>query len=97
MTAIVLLRVEPIGTRKTPAFVDYADGTGELKTLDRPVYPASPDGEAFRRLRVERGVSLREAARRLGISPADVSGLEFGRVVPRDGWTVVRECIGGSL
>lgn len=37
------------------------------------------DGARMRRERIDRGESLREAARRLGISPSDLSRLEHGQ------------------
>lgn len=38
------------------------------------------DGEAMRAARVERGETLRMAARRMGITPSQLSAIECGRV-----------------
>lgn len=40
-------------------------------------------GDRLRRTRIARGESLREAAKRLGVSAASLSDLEHGRVDPR--------------
>lgn len=39
-------------------------------------------GQSHYRARVDRGESVRECARRLGISAADLSGMEHGRLDP---------------
>jgi hypothetical protein len=41
---------------------------------------AARDGEALRQERLARDESLREAAKRMGISPAELSAIEQGRV-----------------
>lgn len=78
-----VLPVEPIGTNRSPAFVDWYDeksGTmkGEFREVDMPAYPLSPCGEAMRHLRVLAGLSLRDAAKMFGISAVDLSSLERG-------------------
>lgn len=87
---IVLDPVQPVGTRKATGFVDRTDGTGGVESWDELVYPPHPEGESFRGLRRSLEISIGEAARRLGIKPSEVSGLEFGRVVPRAGWEQLR-------
>ena len=45
---------------------------------------AARNGEEIRRRRIERGESLRDAARRLGMSPAELSAVENGRDILED-------------
>lgn len=53
----------------------------------------TPFGEAIRRLRAERGVTQREMARAIGVSPAYLSALEHGnRSEPS--WEFVQRVIG---
>lgn len=52
-------------------------GTGEIGEAQAQ---QMADGERRRRDRIHRGVSLKEEALRLGISPAALSDLEHGRV-----------------
>lgn len=75
-----LIPVAPIGTRRSVALVCGPQTSG-LRETEEPTYPPSPRGNALRELRARDGahVTIREAARRLGISPADMSSLEFGR------------------
>jgi transcriptional regulator with XRE-family HTH domain len=46
----------------------------------KPVYP--PMGERLRAARQERGLTLRELAQRLGVSPSMISQIETGRASP---------------
>lgn len=88
-------RVNPIKLRKArvvghtiaPAFVDWYDAQagqmrGELRMVERDVYEGT--GEVFRQARMDAGLSLRQAAERLGLSPAQMSSLEHGQMVPED-------------
>ena len=42
---------------------------------------AARNGSAMRQKRIERGESLLEASRRLGMSPAQLSAIEHGRAI----------------
>ncbi len=53
----------------------------------------TPFGQAMRRLRAERGVSQKEMARALGVSPAYLSSLERGHR-GRPGWQFTQRVIG---
>lgn len=53
----------------------------------------TPFGEAVRRLRAERGVSQKQMAAALGVSPAYLSALEHGNR-GRPGWQFVQRVIG---
>lgn len=53
----------------------------------------TPFGEALRRLRAERGISQKEMARALGVSPAYLSALEHGRR-GRPGWQFTQRVVG---
>ena len=76
---------------KTPsgravAFVHRADGTGGLGEIDS--YTPTEEGSLLRRRRVEMGLSLRELASRLSLTPAEVAALECGRAGTSD-WDAV--------
>ncbi|HMA26006.1 MAG TPA: helix-turn-helix transcriptional regulator [Solirubrobacterales bacterium] len=88
--------IAPIGTREAAGFVYYSDGSGEFRAWSEPTYPPHPEGERFRAARVAAGVSLRAAAKLLGLRPVDVSNLEQGRVVPRGGWAALHERMKGD-
>lgn len=76
---IHLIDVEPVGTRTFRALVRRSSGPCAMEDVTEPKYPASPRGELLRRQRVDAGVSLGALARALGITAADLSGLEHGR------------------
>lgn len=80
-----LLPVAPIGTHRSAAFV-CGPHTSGLREIEEPTYPPSPRGDALRELRAREGahVTIREAARLLGISAVDVSALELGRATLSD-------------
>lgn len=91
--------VEPTGTERHRVHVQRATPRGrvcEWRDVDSPTYPPSPEGEELRRLRVRvADLVLREAARRLGLSPAELSGLERGSLTfvdPR-GWSLARSLL----
>lgn len=71
--------VEPTGSNFGGAFVSRKDGCS-VEFADRPTYARDPRGDAFRRARQDAGIFLVDAARILGITVVDVSGLEHGRV-----------------
>lgn len=77
-----LIDVDPIGEETGPAFVD-GPGIHELRMVTRAVYPDS-GGRAFRAARVDASISLREMARRLGLSAVELSSVERGSARPED-------------
>jgi hypothetical protein len=87
---LLLDPVTPIGTRRASGFASFTDGTSGAHEWEEAIYPPHPEGREFAAFRIALGMSLRETARRLGVNPSEVSGLEFGRFVPRDGWDALR-------
>ncbi len=88
-----VVEVAATGTETSNAFVMRSGGDCKFQPLTEPTYPPHPEGEAFRAQRVHYGWSLRRAAEALGLSPLQVSGLEFGRytfVDPND-WNEARD------
>lgn len=70
-----VLSIAPIGTR------DAGFCTAEFKgarPVHVPVYPPHPRGERLRAKRKEWKIGLREAAKLLGMSAADLSHVESG-------------------
>jgi hypothetical protein len=86
--------VEPIRRELRPAFVDYSDGSGELRNVLFPVYPKP--SMSLREMRRSRGLSLGDTAALLGVTVSVVSGLEFGKYAPVDGWSRVVELLDGG-
>jgi hypothetical protein len=80
-----IIELPAIGTRRTTAFVSRADGCGGLQIVDLPVHPVTLDHERFAEARRAAGLSIRDAALKLGIRAVHVSGLEHGRCAPEDG------------
>ena len=84
--ALKLEAVEPVGTRRSAAFVNRGhaeDGTSlnhSFEEIDVPVYPedAVREGGEIREIRRMLGLSLRDMSRRLGISVVQVCELERG-------------------
>jgi hypothetical protein len=77
--ALKLIRVEPIGKQRTVAFA-CGGGKGGLREVEMDIYPEHKRAVEFREKRVhEAGWSLREAAKKLGLSAAELSDLENGR------------------
>ncbi len=76
-----IIAVTPIGEAETVAFVRRSDGTSAAEEMTVQRYPPSPEGDALRAFRCDGDphLSLGDAGRLLGMSPADVSGLEMGR------------------
>ncbi len=50
-----------------------------MKGVSGPVAAAPNTREAVRRLRAARGISVRELAARVGVSPATISAIENGK------------------
>jgi hypothetical protein len=76
-----LTPVPPTCLRETHGFVTRGDGCG-TERVTIPEYPPSPGGEALRTLRVKLGLSLRDAARALGVTAVEMSGVERGSYRP---------------
>ena len=82
-----LEKVASTGATRTLAFVDYADRSGEMKEVDLLVYPPHPQGDRLREARVQVSVSMGELAKVLGITAAELSGLEHGSyTTDQAGW-----------
>lgn len=88
MTDLVIHPVAPIGTRRSLTHINrgHADDGKPLnhswEMVDHDAFPpeAEAAGRELRRLRVEvAGLTLREAAKALGISIVQLSDLERGR------------------
>jgi hypothetical protein len=79
-----VVAVTPLGTREANVFWDGIDeqgrGVGGFGPMTLPVYPPHPNGERLRHLRLSGGLSLHDAAELLGLSAAEFSGLEHGRM-----------------
>lgn len=77
MGFVDLKSVEPNGKETIRVFGQYADGS-PFYEIEVNTYPKSPEGEALRELRLKLKVGLRIAARELGLTPSELSGLENG-------------------
>src|SRR5436853_5033068 len=77
---------------------DTAKRTAKPRVAGTPGTPSSPLGERLRRERDRLGLSLRELARRLDVSPSLVSQIETGKIQPsvRTLYAIVSE-LGVSL
>lgn len=71
-------KVEPIGTRQVNGFA-CSPGEPVQTTWTEAVYPPSLQGDAIHLVRRERGISLREGAKALGLEPVELSDIEHGR------------------
>jgi hypothetical protein len=94
-----IIKVEPIGTKKSPAFWDGRDARGNdvggLRVFDLPVYPESKDSDDFAFFMRANNISIRQAYKALGISAAECSGLmrrSHKPAEPED-WTRMREVL----
>jgi hypothetical protein len=88
-----LIPVEPIVFERSEAFVD-GPGYHALQEILTPVYPCNGYGSLLRAARLDRRISIRAAAERLGISCAQLSGLEFGKfTLSQTEWREVLETI----
>lgn len=77
--AVSVLAVRPTGRRSVTGFATRLDGSCGVETFEVDLYPESPRGAAFRDRRVALGLTLGQVARTLGVSPADLAGVEAGR------------------
>ena len=70
---------KPLGYTTQTIFVDRDDGkggmTGGMERMRFPVYDQPDYCEAFRRFRMEQRITLRKAAKRLGLAPSELSAL----------------------
>ena len=75
---------KPLGYTTQTTFVDRDDGkggmTGGTERMRFPVYDQPDYCEAFRRFRMEQRITLREAAKRLGMAPSELSAIEGGQL-----------------
>ena len=95
-TTIVVRPVMPIAMRPSAAFVTRPGGC-RLSVTEQPVYPTSDRGERLRKLRVDAGLTLGEASRRLGLRIVELSDLEHGRgQTDDDGWSLCFYLIEGA-
>lgn len=80
-----LITRQPVEQRTTMAFVDRRDDSapyglrGSFEEVTLPTFAPSPSGERLRKSRVMVDLSIGDAARTLGITAAELSGLEHGR------------------
>lgn len=94
MTPSLLIPVEMIGFHWEPCFVDFAGGTGGFRWVKIFHYPQSPQGQQLKDARRSGGLTLRAAAAAAGLSAAEYSGLELGKLTLEDeDWPAVIEAI----
>ena len=80
---MTLYPVPSIGLRPSGSGFVCGPASGSLRSTmpALPVYPPSPRGEALRAARIAAGLTLRHSAQLLGISAAQLSGLQEGSLV----------------
>lgn len=76
-----LIDIEPVGEG-----AGIGCGPGGCRVVATKEYLVTDEAKNFRAARVDAGMSLRDAARMLGLSPVDVSAVERGSKKPED-WT----------
>lgn len=74
-------KVEPVGERTFRALVKPRSGPCTFQDVTEPTYPDEPRGEKLRQARIAISKGVDTVARKLGIGPADLSAVEFGRAV----------------
>ena len=79
---IKLIEQKPIGISRGMAFVTRVDGCN-FEPVERPTYDCAR-GKQFRELRKSLDLTIMEAARRLDLTPTEISGIEWGRYAPAD-------------
>lgn len=91
---------ESLGKRTSMAFVSRAGGRGGLQPVTMDEYPPSPEGERLREVRTKglRHVTLGKAARLLGMTVSQYSGLEHGeyRFLDPADWQTAEEILKGN-
>ena len=93
-----LVPASPIRYERSVAFVTRQRGCS-LEDVRVPVYERSRGAERIVALRKEIGLGLRDAASRMGIRAAELSGLERGSLVPEHratGWSEIEAALRGS-
>ena len=75
-------KLEPFGYEEVSVFCDrrYWRGSSDIATIRMPVYDIAPWCEDLRKYRIDRCLSLREAAMIIGIPPVELAGIEHGRL-----------------
>lgn len=94
-----LLPVDPLPPGPpVPAFVHRTSGRSGLEMVVPTRYPASPEGDALRELRLDLQLGIGVAARRCGLSPVEWSGLENGKyTLSVEDWTALRAKLSGAV
>lgn len=93
-----LVPAAPIRHERSVAFVTRQRGCS-LEDVRVQVYERSRRSERIVALRKELGLGLRDAASRMGIRAAELSGLERGSLVPEHratGWPELEAALRGS-
>lgn len=93
-----LVPASPIRHERSVAFVTRQRGCS-VEDVRLPVYERSRGAERIVALRKELGLGLRDAASRMGIRAAELSGLERGSLVPEHratGWPELEAALRGS-
>lgn len=92
-----LIKMHPTGYSTGLGHVLDEEGMPHDVLVELPNYPDSPLGREFRKWRVDRDITLGEAARRSGLRVSEVSGLERGRYdLSAEDWKELRRKIGGG-
>lgn len=88
---VLFTRVEPVGQREGTALV-CRRGKAEVRAVAIDVFPADDEarGTRLHDLRVSLDLNLRQAAKRVGISAADLSAVERGELRPSSEEEVAR-------
>jgi hypothetical protein len=79
--AVPVVDATPIGKSKYVALSSWDSHPHTWKKIEFNEYAPYPDGKRLRDCRRGLGVTLRDAARELGLRPSEVSGLERGSKV----------------
>ena len=93
-----IVPASPIRHERSVAFVKRQRGCS-LEEVRVSVYEHSPGAERIVALRKELGLGLRDAAIRMGIRAAELSGIERGSLVPEHratGWSELEAALRGG-
>lgn len=93
-----LVPASPIRHERSVAFVTRQRGCS-VEDVRLPVYERSRGAVKILALRKTLGLGLRDAASRMGIRAAELSGLERGSLVPEHratGWSELEAALRGS-
>jgi hypothetical protein len=80
---VMIIAVQPVGREKSVAFVSGPNVSG-FREVEMDVYPHSPRGEALRGCRMQGYLTIRDAAKRLGIRCVEYCDLERGKATLLD-------------